>query len=507
MNPLRASLGSIGSLAAALALLAAPATAQSYTGPSSIAAGNSPSAIVAADLDADGDEDLVVCDAAFSTATVYENVNGTIQTSAVLSIVNNPVDLAAFDADGDGDLDLAFVGGNSSQLSVHLNDGAGNFGAGSFSSAGFAPLRMLPIDGDGDGDLDLLVSNNIVNAVSLLTNDGSGGFSFTGATTNIPGPAGLAKGDLDGDGDDDVVVACTAADVILTIRNDGTALVPQTFVSVGSVPLDVVIGDFNHDQRPDVVTANVADGSISVLTNDRGFNFARADFSTPDTPVGLDITNSENSLGLDLVVACFDAWQVSVLTNDGQGAFNFSYTTYTGVNPLDVVSVDLDGDFNDDHVSVELSGSTVTTVVNQHASTLYPGTGEDIQGGTGIGGPFQSGPAHYRKEVRSGQFVEVGMQSPSQTFTNRPAVLVAQFFFPGFPPVSPAAGLHVNEFGFGAVLAIDSAALDMNGEVFQFTMPAGAEGLSLMFQAIALDAIAANGIYASGPGYELEIVP
>lgn len=497
----------LGTLTAALMLLATPSIAQTYTPPSSVSAGNSPAAILAADLDGDGDEDTVITDAVNNTATIYTNVSGILVSGAAIATISNPIDLEAFDADGDGDLDLAFIGGTSGQLGVHLNDGSGNFGAALISSAGFAPLRMISIDADGDSDLDLLVSNNIVNAVSLLTNDGSGGFTFSGATTNIPGPAGLAKGDLDKDGDEDIAIACTAADVILIIRNDGTTLTPQSFVSVGAVPFDVVIADFNHDQRVDIVTANVADASVSVLSNDRGFNFTRADYSTPATPVAIDTTNSENSLGLDLVVACFDAWQVSVLTNDGQGAFNFSYTTYTGVNPLDVVSTDLDGDFNDDHISVEITGATLTMVVNDHVGELYPGTNEDIETATGVNGTPLSGPAHHRKEAAAGDFIDVTMQSPGQTFTNLNAVMVAQFFFPGFPPISPAPGIHVNEFGFGAIIAIDSPALMMGGEGVQFTMPPGVEGLSLMFQSFVLSTLTSNGIYATSPGYELAIVP
>jgi FG-GAP-like repeat len=507
MSPLH-DLRALAVIAAfVLPLAAGSLSAQTYGLPNSLPAGTSPASVFAADFDSDGDDDLVIADAANATATIYVNNAGVFAVGATLATVANPLDIQAFDADGDDDLDLAVLGGQSNAVAIYLNDGSGSFSTGAFYPAGFGPFRMLPIDGDGDGDLDLLVSNNIVNAISLLINDGSGAFTFAGATPNIPGPAGLAKADFDEDGDDDVVIACAGADVILLLRNDVTALNPVSFISVGAVPLDVIARDLNHDERPDIVTTNVAGSSISVMLNARGFNFPRNDYTTPATPVGLAVTNSENSLGLDLAVACFDAWQVAVMTNNGQGAFAFSYTTYTGVNPIDVVSIDVDGDFKDDHVSVELTGSTLTTVLNARVGLLYPGTNEDIEAGTGVSAPASSGPSAHFREVATGSFVEIGMHSPMLTMVNKPALLVAQFFFRGFPPIAPISGLHVNEFGFGPIIAINSPALSPLGEVVQFNMPPGVEGLSLMVQAISLDPTAANGIFASSPGYELAIVP
>lgn len=493
-------------LLTALVALGATAAGQAYSAPTPLTVGGNPSSVASADLDGDGDLDVVATNATGSNISVLINNGGTFAAAVPFATPANPIGVVAEDFDGNGAPDIAVLFGQGNQLGVYLNDGIGNFSSNGVVTAGFAPFRMAAVDADGDGDMDLFVANNLVNAISLLVNDGAGNFSYGGAQTGVPGPTAFAFGDLDDDGDEDMAVACAGADVILIVRNDTTAFTPLNFVSVGAVPLDIAIFDANHDLRADIVTANTAGNSITLLRNLGGMNFSRVDTPTLPTPTGLAVTNADNALGLDIAVTCFDAWQTMVFANDGSGGFSAMHTAYTGINPFDVVSLDLDGDFDRDLLTVNFGDGTLSRLDNAEPSPFYPGTGEDIDVGTGVNANAASGPANSWKEVRAGDFVELRMFSPGSGLDNRHALLLAQFFYRGFPPISPAPGLHVNQFGFGAIVAIDSPALLPAGEMVQFNMPVGVEGLNLMVQSIVLDVMAQNGIYASSDGYELAIV-
>lgn len=108
------------------------------------------------------------------------------------------------DLDNDGDLDIVIAGGVGGVFGVYENDGTGNFTDQS-ATAGFAPLVCTGVtaaDYDNDGDLDVYVSGWFAPC-RLYRNDGN--FSFTDVATeagvdlNAPSEA-AAWGDYDQDG-------------------------------------------------------------------------------------------------------------------------------------------------------------------------------------------------------------------------------------------------------------------------------------------------------------------
>jgi FG-GAP-like repeat len=500
-KPVIASLIGVGLMTASL-------FSQGYQPPVFIGLGGNPTIIRAADLDDDGDQDVVVGDTAASTAIIVPNISGAFGLAVNLPLPGAPVDLAVDDFDGNGTPDIVALSAVTGQVTVYLNDGAGNYPSSTNYSAGPSLSRMLPVDIDGDGALDLLVARTDLNLVGVLLNDGSGGFINVGNATGVFAPSAFAKGDLDGDGDEDLVVASAASNVILTVRNDGTSFTPIAFVSVGAVPLDMMIADTDHDMRPDIITANTGSSTVTVLRNQGSFNFNRVDFPTLQTPIRLAVANSDNALGIDIAVTCLTASQTIVLSNDGMGNFTQTFGSLSGANPVGIVSVDINGDFAEDLCVVDVPSGSIRYMQNDGAFLpLYPGTGEDFELATGVNGAALSGLDQRSKTVAAGDAVALRMFSPSGTYVGMNALLFVQLFYRAFPPITPLAGLHVNEFGFGAILALNAPALSPIGDTLPFLFPAGFEGLSLMVQGVVPTPTAANGILVASPGYELIINP
>ncbi len=127
--------------------------------------------VVMADLDNDGELDLVTANTSSHTVSVLRGTgNGTFLTPHTFFAGTSPTGVAIGDVDGDGLVDLAVPCTNDYAVSILLGNGAGGFLRSAQHALGVRPNSVALGALDGDGDLDLLVSNPEVGYVSVLLN-------------------------------------------------------------------------------------------------------------------------------------------------------------------------------------------------------------------------------------------------------------------------------------------------------------------------------------------------
>ncbi len=220
--------------------------------------GNSVYDIAVADLDDDGDQDMVA--AVFGIELWRNEGNGTWISRTLFG--SGHTKLALGDLDNDGDIDI--VSQNASSVYVLENDGTPwndswpRMAIGQVSSL---CTDLALADFDLDGYLDL-VTADLSGPIQVWRNDGTpfgNGWTPT-LVGSVSGPLlTLTVGDLDNDGDIDIASGNQPGGMggLTLWQNDGTpfdgAWVGNSSTSFGSQPLDMVAGDLDRDGALDIV--------------------------------------------------------------------------------------------------------------------------------------------------------------------------------------------------------------------------------------------------------------
>ena len=134
------------------------------------------------------------------------------------------------------------------------------------------------------GAADLVTGARDDNQVLVRRGTAAGGFEATVAQRlYLPGaPRAMALADVDADGWNDLLVVLRNYDRVVTYRNEAGILKLTAEAPTGSSPRDLATADFNGDGRPDLAIANRKSDNLSVmLTQTASAGFERLDTVYP----------------------------------------------------------------------------------------------------------------------------------------------------------------------------------------------------------------------------------
>ena len=238
-------------------------------------------AVVAFDMDNDGDQDLIF--GGESLLVMENNGSGSfaVYTGARIPTFSGTIqDIVAIDVDKDNDLDLVF--GVEGQNQLLLNDGRGVFTnvTQTHLAAIIDETRLLSFaDVDLDGDVDMFVGNvrqELTSASSsnlIYLNNGEGRFLSASSASLGFGTYGGKFVDFDNDSDPDLLLAnaniLTPTDIVgyQLYRNVGGVFSDITTMAFGGAIREhgfgVATGDFNRDGKIDFYLCSRGSGAQS----------------------------------------------------------------------------------------------------------------------------------------------------------------------------------------------------------------------------------------------------
>lgn len=352
-----------------------------FTPTASISVGSIPTQVTSADFNHDGITDLAAVNYNSASITVALGQgaagigNGTFAAPATVTTGNGPVGVLAYDFNRDGITDLLVVAQGDNALDLHLGNGAGGVGDGTFAAASvmtlaFSPSAVAVADFDEDGVPDLAVAGDTQNLYVMrgLAVNGvpTGAFDTPQLVTVGGGTRGVLVADFNHDGIWDIATTGSGVNILLGQgsggKGDGT-FGPPTIYNVGATPNDMATADFNLDGNLDLVVCNAGASSLSYLAG-----IGDGTFAPPvSVPCGTGPQRASvadwNQDGIpDVAIANSSSAKVaSVLISRGDGTFEPAQTFAALTSPNSVAL----GDFNHD-------GGVDMAISNRGSAAVLP---------------------------------------------------------------------------------------------------------------------------------------
>ena len=323
------------------------------------------------DLNGDGFKDIVASSTSGRTGDGYRMVmnqgNGTFGVEITGTGGQYTLGILAGDIDLDGDNDVLTIDNYSNELTVHPNNGSGQFPFPVLFSNGvpMVSTKLDAADVDNDGDLDIVTSADsrtaINTPVAVSLNNGNGSFAPAVNISGFLGGTGAKFRDVNNDGFVDIIFASginTAPyDFFTAINNgNGTFASPTRWSMNGCGWNDIDGADLDNDGDIDVIITEWL-GCTNVPLSARrifiSYNDGTGNFSPPTIkvvnpfpgPIAICDFNEDGFLD----VATGQATDVDISLNDGAGDLLPPTSFAMSQSPYDVLATDLN---NDGHADI-----------------------------------------------------------------------------------------------------------------------------------------------------------
>jgi hypothetical protein len=251
--------------------------------------------------------DLVTANSGSNTVSVLlgsQNFDGTFTETvgSPFTVGTSPSAVVIADFNGDGNLDFAVANQGDNTISVFQGDSLGGFTP--FPKSPFVlptnekgPIAMLSAQFDNSGKPEIAVLNSATQTIGIFqasfdnTFDGTFTELSGSPVTTGPDPVAFAAGDLNGDSFADFAVVNQSQNEVTVLLNDGTSVFTAATgspLATASTPAGVAIADFTNDGLGDIAVTNNGSGTLGVNASLGSGQFSqRIELSVPPGPLAV----------------------------------------------------------------------------------------------------------------------------------------------------------------------------------------------------------------------------
>ena len=350
--------------------------------------GKGPTFIAVADVNHDGKPDLIVANGDDSSLSVLlgdGKRNFTPAPGSPFTCGKGPSDIAVADMNGDGNPDLVIANTGTPYITILLGDGKGGFKPSShspFATDSHPHVHGVAVgDFMGDGKPAVVTDSWGRDEVLLIPSDGQGNLILPGKIfhADLHSDSGVRAADFDHHGNLDIVTTTQRDGAVGLLLGDGKGGFRRATGSpflAGEQTWSFTVDDINRDGNPDVISfpyeRDLRDSSqlgVTVLLGDGkggltkmpGSPFSLAGCRGPDRVAAGDV----NGDGLrDIVVSCAQNDRLVLFLGSKNGGYQrATREIQTGWSGIAVA--DLDGDGIDDIVVSNNAADTITILFSK----------------------------------------------------------------------------------------------------------------------------------------------
>ncbi|MBD2342306.1 VCBS repeat-containing protein [Calothrix sp. FACHB-156] len=334
--------------------------------------------VYAADVDGDGDLDVLSASRDDDTVAWYENNGSQSFTERIITTTADfAISVYAADVDGDGDLDVLSASAYDDTIAWYENNGSQSFTERIITTTAEFAISVYAADVDGDGDLDVLSASAYDDTVAWYENNGSQGFTERIITTTAEFAFSVYAADVDGDGDLDVLSASVNDDTIAWYENTTPPvdLAPtgptNTISTTADNAFSVYAADVDGDGDLDVLSASVNDDTIAWYENSGSQSFTeRIITTTADGARSVYAADVDGDGDLDVLSASSSDNTIAWYENSGSQSFTERIITTTADGARSVYAADVDGDGDLDVLSASSSDNTIAWYENNGSQSF-----------------------------------------------------------------------------------------------------------------------------------------
>jgi GEVED domain/FG-GAP-like repeat len=406
--------------------------------------------VFAADVDGDGDNDVLSASSTGDTIAWHENDGSQgFTTWTIANDARGARSVHAADVDGDGDTDVLSASANNGTIAWYENDGRQNFTQRIISTAASGAASVFAADVDGDGDADILSASSLGDKIAWYENDGSQNFAERIISSSVDGALSVFAADVDGDGDTDVLSAGGGANTIAWYENDGSQNFITHTISAASAQ-SIFATDVDGDGDTDVLTVGA---NLLWYENNGNQNFTTHSIAAVGGGTSVFAADIDGDGDTDVLSAFFASDRINWYENDGSQNFTSRTVTTVADGARAVFAADMDRDGDLDVLSASFNDGKVAWYENypDHPEIDVWGNRTSISDGdmTPSRADYTDfGPSFTANATVSRTFHIVNNGGLSVSLTGSPAVTIsganASDFTVAVPPsstVSPGGGV------------------------------------------------------------------
>ncbi|MFB6181781.1 MAG: FG-GAP repeat domain-containing protein [Candidatus Magasanikbacteria bacterium] len=326
--------------------------------------------IVSGDINQDGLSDLAIVQENNNSISIFTNNKGKFIKKTELGTMNRPQDIKLADMDNDGNTDI-IVSAHGGSVTIFYQKN-GEFNTKKRSGIGKRRHNLAIGDLDQDGDKDVVVVNRDAESITIYLNKNGNLNKLKEKNNYISEPTAIEVSDLNQDSYPELIITDRYKDVVVVEnKQQGKDFDNSRQFSTDSETKKTEVADINNNGQKDIVASVRGENGAYFFVNTGNLKFSKKQVKTKieSNPLDFSTIDFNQSSNQDLLFSQDNPSELSFLINEENLNFTKKFLDLNDVSPSLTVE-ELNNDNREDIALITGSESKQVKVLFRKGTKL-----------------------------------------------------------------------------------------------------------------------------------------